>query len=313
MWIYVYPNNTETEITNLYIGIPNPESITLDKSSLSLTTVWQTEQLTATLTPTPCDQRIIWTTTNHTVATVSTTGLVTCVTPWECTITAITANGLTASCSVAQWWTPWANTIAYYPLTSVSTVNDMSGNWNHWTMSWTITFGSALWWVDCWSFPWSSSTYINVPNSSDFATTTITYSFWIASSQTSGNRWIIYKWPFTWNSWTYYITNYRNFWVSINGTETYTTMFYSNNQWVYAVVTYDGSSMKIYKNWALNTSASTSYDISWDSNPLKIWAYWDSNYCFYGYMSEIIIENKVWTAEEISDYYNQTKSLYGIS
>jgi hypothetical protein len=36
--------------------------------------------------------------------------------------------------------------------------------------------------------------------------------------------------------------------VSINGAETYTTMFDSNNQWVYAVVTYDGSSMKIYKN-----------------------------------------------------------------
>ena len=92
-----------TEITNAYIGIPNPESITLDKSSISLTTVWQTEQLTATLTPTQCDQRIIWTTTNHTVATVSTTGLVTCVNPWNCVITAITANGLTASCGVKAW------------------------------------------------------------------------------------------------------------------------------------------------------------------------------------------------------------------
>jgi hypothetical protein len=90
-------------------------------------------------------------------------------------------------------------------------------------------------------------------------------------------------------------------------------MFDSNNQWVYAVVTYDGSSMKIYKNWVLNTSASPSYDISWDTNPLKIWAYWNSSYCFYGYMSEIIIENKIWSAQEVANYYNQTKSLYGIS
>ena len=103
----------QKELSNAYIGIPNPESITLDKSSISLTTVWQTEQLTATLTPTPCDQRITWTTSDSTVATVSTTGLVTCVTPWTCTITATTSNGLTATCGVVIWWTPWANTLWY--------------------------------------------------------------------------------------------------------------------------------------------------------------------------------------------------------
>ena len=44
-----------TEISNAYIGIPNPESITLDKSSISLTTVGQTQQLTATIEPTISD------------------------------------------------------------------------------------------------------------------------------------------------------------------------------------------------------------------------------------------------------------------
>ena len=302
----------QKELKNAYIWIPNPTSIVLDKSFISLTTVGQTEQLTATIEPTISDHSVTWSSDDTTVATVSTTGLVTCVTPWTCTITATTVNGLTASCGVTdqQWWQPWVNTIAYYPLTSTSTVNDMSGNWNHWTMNWTITFGSALWWVDCWSFPWNNSTYINVPNSSDFATTTITYSFWIASSQRTGNRWIIYKWPFTWVAWTYYITNYQNFWVSINGVATYTTIFDSDNQWVYVVVSYDGSTIKIYKNWVLDTSASNSYDISLDTNPLKIWAYWSSSYCFYGYMSELIIENKVWTAQEIANNYNRTKANY---
>ena len=89
-----------TAISNAYIGIPFPESIVLDKSSITLTTIWQTEQLTATLTPTPCDQSITWVTSDSTVATVSTSWLVTCVTPWTCTITATTVNGLTASCSV---------------------------------------------------------------------------------------------------------------------------------------------------------------------------------------------------------------------
>jgi len=89
-----------TEITNAYIWIPFPESITLDKSSISLTTVGQTEQLTATIEPTVSDKTITWSSDDTTVATVSTTGLVTCVTPWTCTITATTVNGLTASCSV---------------------------------------------------------------------------------------------------------------------------------------------------------------------------------------------------------------------
>ncbi len=102
MWVYLYPNNTETELKNAYIGIPNPTSIVLDKSSISLTTIWQTEQLTATIEPTVSDKTITWSSDDTTIATVSTTGLVTCVTPWTCTITATTVNGLTASCSVTQ-------------------------------------------------------------------------------------------------------------------------------------------------------------------------------------------------------------------
>lgn len=89
-----------TEISNGYIGIPNPESIVLDKSFISMDTVWQTSQITATIEPTLSDHSITWTSDDTTVATVSTTGLVTCVTPWDCTITATTVNGLTASCSV---------------------------------------------------------------------------------------------------------------------------------------------------------------------------------------------------------------------
>lgn len=92
----------QIEITNLYVGIPFPESIALNKSSINLTTVGQTEQLTATIEPTVSDHSITWTTSDSTVATVSTSWLVTCVTPWSCTITATTVNGLTASCSVVD-------------------------------------------------------------------------------------------------------------------------------------------------------------------------------------------------------------------
>ena len=102
MGVYLYPNNTETPLKNAYIWIPYPESITLDKNSISLTTVGQTEQLTATIEPEVSDKTITWNSDDTTIATVSTTGLVTCVTPWECTITATTVNGLTATCSVVD-------------------------------------------------------------------------------------------------------------------------------------------------------------------------------------------------------------------
>jgi hypothetical protein len=102
MGVYLYPNNTETELKNAYIGIPNPISIVLDESSISLTTIWQTAQLTATIEPTISDHSITWSSDDTTVATVDTTWLVTCVTPWTCTITATTVNNLTATCGVRQ-------------------------------------------------------------------------------------------------------------------------------------------------------------------------------------------------------------------
>lgn len=100
----------QKELKNAYIWELYPESIELNKSSISLTTIWQTVQLTATVEPEDAPRKdvISWTSSDSTVATVSTTGLVTCVTPWTATITATTVNGLTASCSVTEWGLPSA-------------------------------------------------------------------------------------------------------------------------------------------------------------------------------------------------------------
>ena len=89
-------------------------AISLDKSSISLTTVGQTSQITATLTPADSTSKITWSSSNTSIATVSQSWLVTCVTPWSCTITATTNNWLTATCSVT------ASTIIYYDFTTVS-------------------------------------------------------------------------------------------------------------------------------------------------------------------------------------------------
>lgn len=129
MWVYIW----NLELKNAYIGELYPESIELDKSSISLATIWQTVQLTATVWPEDAPNKsVTWSSDDTSIATVSTTWLVTCVTPWECTITATTVNGLTATCSVIQSrlpaeyqeveyiespWSPWINT-QYAPTTT---------------------------------------------------------------------------------------------------------------------------------------------------------------------------------------------------
>lgn len=74
-------------------------AISLNQSSITLTTVWQTSQLTATLTPADSTSTVTWSSSNTSIATVSQSWLVTCVTPWSATITA-TANGHSATCNV---------------------------------------------------------------------------------------------------------------------------------------------------------------------------------------------------------------------
>ena len=164
MWVYLYPSWIETELQNAYIWIPYPESITLNKNSISLTTVWQTEQLTATIEPTVSDKTITWSSDDTAVATVSTSWLVTCVTPWTATITATTVNGLTATCSVAQglpnayqeveWiWSSWTQRIDTWVRPDDYTywfeckfiLTSTSGDWNIMNLWWTSTDNYRYW------------------------------------------------------------------------------------------------------------------------------------------------------------------------
>ena len=73
-------------------------NITLDKSSLSFGTLNSTQQLSATTTPTGGE--VTWSSSNDSVATVSSTGLVTSIGYGNATITA-SCGSLTATCSVA--------------------------------------------------------------------------------------------------------------------------------------------------------------------------------------------------------------------
>ncbi len=78
-----------------------PVSITLDKTCLEFNELEQTYRLTATVYPSNAtDKTVTWTTSNMSVATVSSTGLVRAVGPGKATITAKTINGIRATCEV---------------------------------------------------------------------------------------------------------------------------------------------------------------------------------------------------------------------
>ena len=209
-----------------------------------------------------------------------------------------------------NWWQPWANTIAYYPLDSTNTVNDLSWNNHTLTASWTYSFDSlAVHFSTIWD---------NYLICSDVAVITIannmTWQCWVKADDNSSKPcfWVMSAvtdcwWNATWNeasgayrmeclAWSYsadsdvwdwttwhlYTVVLANwvFTLYIDCVPTAT----ANNWWTYAQTLY----LKINKIW-------------WMTNR------WKAQY------SKFIIEDKGWTTDEMTAYYNQTKSLYGIS
>lgn len=91
----------------VWVDVASPTSITLNQSSITLS-VGDTYQLTATISPSSAIiTQITWTSSDETVATVSSTWLVSYIASWNATITATTFNWLTATCGVAEATWQW--------------------------------------------------------------------------------------------------------------------------------------------------------------------------------------------------------------
>ena len=88
---------------------------------------------------------------------------------------------------------------------------------------------------------------------------------------------------------------------------------WDNWVWYNRVFKYDWTTATVYKDWTVaNSSIFVEQVLWWDGtaiwyNSFVNWRYW------LWYLSEIILENKVRTAQEIQDYYDQTKANYWIS
>lgn len=328
MWVYLYPSWVETALSNAYIWEwVDVTSLTLDKSSISLTTVWQTEQITATTVP--AWATVNWSSSDTTVATVSSSWLVTCVSPWSCTITA-ESFGVTATCNVSDnsWWQPWANTVLYYDFewdswTSVTNKWTRGSSMN-WTATW-VTFQTlASWKAVAYKSDTSRSNWIKC-NSINSLPSSFTWWAWAKSNSATNQRQALFWWqsPWEWNIWlnadgwkTNCTTHDGNDWVWYGKSSTVTTDWnwhlitwtYDSVNWnqVYkdgAALTFTTANWNYMNNTAISNAqlgcmctSNTSYD--WSFN-------WMVGCCW--------IESVRWTVQDISDYYDLTKANYWIN
>lgn len=227
------------------------------------------------------------------------------------------------STSGGWWWQPWVNTIAYYPLTSTSTVNDMSGNGYNMTLHNNPIFWTSYW-VDCMKSYWSDWVWgWNWLYTTSLSTSSLWNSFsiwcWALLEASSFIGVISETSTPSWN-WLWIVLENASVKSERLLNNTINRIRYSwtitKNVWHYILTTYDNWAWNIYYDWQL--VATWIYNIG--SAPyIAIWVYlleWTptwNNYACNWYISNVILENKVRTAQEVSDYFDQTKWDYWIS
>lgn len=229
-----------------------------------------------------------------------------------------------------QWWQPWVNTVFYYPLESDG--NDYSWNSHNLTWYWTPTYTTSWWTKQVVSLNGSTGGIIN-----NLSGTYTNYTFNLWCKPTSTNTWQeIFDNVYIWNSNNAYLnynwTSYEKWWYRDfayqyrpNGwTNAYQNVYWTSNRttsmWYNVVLTSTSSWIKIYVNGSQIATNSTTWTIILNSWYNSIWMRynntitpaWYQNF-FNWYLSEFIFESTTRTAQEVSDYYNDTKSLYWIS
>ena len=223
-----------------------------------------------------------------------------------------------------KWWKPWANTIAYYPLeTDTNDYSNNSHNWiNYWTTFTTLSSGKKVW-------VFNGSAYIQIPDAQDMRGGN-QWTMWVYLKKSSWwnvaldpfSKWVDSSYSsIVWRVWLRSdIINVIGYWINpSNNTNkpTYTWATVLDWNWHHLIWTFNNWIYKLYWDWNLlqtqdyssnSYSFSSTWDsyISWSRNPYES----QVTYKRVWNMSEMIIENKARTAQEVSDYYNLTKSNY---
>lgn len=216
----------------------------------------------------------------------------------------------------AEWgwgWQPWADTICYYQFDN--NLNDSSWNGRNLSMS----TGSFTYWTES---GWAKYVYMPIWAWSDYWSETINYSnttvsFWRKWTSSSPTSWAS-AFLDIWASWSgLYLRGIRNIDISWwNWGSTYNYSIWTNRH--YYVITHDDQwNIKIYLDGNTTpvhtdtTNIVGNYNIRFRLNQIGDTS--SSQYSNDGYLSELIWESKIWTADEVAAFFNSTKSLYWIS
>ena len=196
--------------------------------------------------------------------------------------------------------------VAYYPFNG--NANDESGNGNNGTVNGaTLTtdrFGNAN---KAYSFG-GERNYISIADSTGISpTSAITLSAWVNPNSFGPARRILSKCSNSDCANNAYILSLANdkIYFQVSRTQLYSTSV-SANEWVYITETYDGQSMKIYKNGILTDTLQASGNILDSTSPLTIGATVFNDYSwesFYGKIYDIRIYNRALSASEIQQLY----------
>ena len=200
-----------------------------------------------------------------------------------------------------EWkWKPWSNTLLYLPLNQ--NANDETGNY-------TITNSNVTFSDNYAVFNGSSAKLVSTSNIALTWNPSFTFSMWIYHTRTNTDV-IFGIWPRSaWKVvWIFLDSSKINIW-KYNSWDISTTATVATNTWINLIMTSDWTTTKIYSNWILIYNSNITYDIwSWI---LMVWAnsFDNSNYWWWR-ISKFILENKTWSENEITKYYNSTKANY---
>ena len=208
-----------------------------------------------------------------------------------------------------DWWSPGENTLFYFPLKS----DLLDYSWNN---------VSATWWWTVTYQAWSGA-YLSWELSINYSTqpTNFTISWYIKNRNSNDTIFAIWNAKLSWwYAWFEIATNVKDI-VSTNKIRAEvlksswaiwkTSYSATTTTWnhVCMVINWDNNTWYIYINWNLSWSNS----ISWYLKSTLNWFLNKRVDNQWMYFWDIILESKVRTAQEVADYFNQTKSNYWIS
>ena len=199
-------------------------------------------------------------------------------------------------------WHPWANTIAYYPLKEDT--NDYSWNsrnlTNSWATFWTYQWISCVYWtaraqwINTPSLNWVKTISLWTNWSGNYTNSNSNFSVIYADGQATSLAYRKYN--------DYKLQFYDGAYNLINS--------YITNQRYNLVVTFDGTA-KIYINWQLLWQRTNTVQYTWWIFYFMRWVWTGDTIDGYLWgMSNIILEDKTRTAQEVAKYYNSTKWNY---